>query len=299
MTEPVRLIRETRKSTVRNRRRRHSIRQHKRAAKTARRVADNPSLRVVKRKNANITGVKNTRAKETKADFAGEMNAKDAATSPAMGTDQTNSVEGATKAMGESAQKPMTVRVSSTSTEAAALAQPMTKDEETENVKELLKQAQVVLKKGGGNIEMLMKPEGIGSVKLKVSMDNGQLNVQMITENETAKKMLEKGLGELKSSLAEHQLKVDNIKVDVGSEIKKHMDQNADSGHSQSREQARQFASDFMGQFRDERQGFRQGLMENPGMRRSYGGGSKPDMTPAPVKASNNDSSSRRLNVVA
>lgn len=191
-------------------------------------------------------------------------------------------------------------QVTSSSSAAATLAQPMTADEEAANVKDILSQARIALKNGGGEIQMDLKPEGVGKVRLKVSVDDGQVNIQMLTENDTAKKMLEKGLGELKSSLAEHQLKVENLKVDVGSEIKKHMDQNTDSG----REQARQFASDFMGRFNDERRSFRQGLVENSGIRRSYGGGTRPEMNADMndrVAAANraNGGATKRLNLVA
>lgn len=145
-----------------------------------------------------------------------------------------------------------------------------TQQDEQANVKELIRQAQLAIKKGGGEIKMDLKPEGIGRLHLKVSVENGQVNVQMLTENDASKRLLEKGLHELKSNLAAQELKVDNMKVDVGQELKKHMD----NAGEHAREQARQFAADVMSQFRDERQGFRQGFMENQGWRqypRSFG----------------------------
>jgi len=146
---------------------------------------------------------------------------------------------------------------------------PSAQDEQA-NVKELIRQAQLAIKKGGGEIKMDLKPEGIGQLHLKVSVENGQVNVQMLTDNDASKRLLEKGLHELKSNLAAHELKVDNMKVDVGQELKKHMD----NGHEQAREQTRQFAADVMSQFRDERQAFRDGFMQNQGWRqfgRNYG----------------------------
>jgi flagellar hook-length control protein FliK len=197
-----------------------------------------------------------------------------------------------------------TFSVTSASPTTVALAQPMTADEEAANMKDVLGQATIALKNGGGEIQMDLKPEGVGKVRLKVSVEDGQVNIQMLTENETAKKMLEKGLGELKSSLAEHQLKVENLKVDVGAEIKKHMDQNSDSG----REQARQTAQDFMGRFHDERNSFRQNFMGSSGFRRSYGGGNRPEMNAdtsdrvvasGSAAARGSNGSSKRLNLVA
>lgn len=138
--------------------------------------------------------------------------------------------------------------------------------DEQENVRELIRQAQIVLKKGGGEMKMDLKPEGIGQVKLKISVEDGQVNIQMLTDNDASKRLLEKGLHELKSNLAAHELKVDTMKVDVGQDVKKHMDSSADE---QSR-QNRQHTSDIMGQMRDEREAFRQGMMGNMGWK-SYG----------------------------
>ena len=179
-----------------------------------------------------------------------------------------------------------------------------TRQDEQDNIRELIRQAQVVLKKGGGEMKLEMKPEGMGQVHLKVSVDDGQVNVQMLTENDHAKRLLENGLHELKASLAAEKLHVDTMKVDVGSEIKKHMDQ--PSQQDASREQARQFAQEFMGQFREEREAFRQGFAENPGWR-SYNRNPKrvpvePEAIPSTQqvrRASGDASGARRLNLVA
>lgn len=217
-------------------------------------------------------------------------------------------VEGAATAMApESSVLPGAAPLSGTTQPAAAtmgpssmiLSRQPTPQDEAENVQELMKQAQVILKRGGGEMKLEMKPEGMGQVQLKVSVDNGQVNIQMLTDNDAAKKALERGLSDLKANLAAQQLKVESMRVDVGNEIQKQMDQNQDS----SREQARQFAQDFMSQFREERQGFRQGLMEGSGMK-SYGpprGRAAVDPEPLSVaaKGSKKSDASRRLNLVA
>lgn len=177
--------------------------------------------------------------------------------------------------------------------------QPTSQDE-AENVRELIKQAQIILKRGGGEMKLEMKPEGMGQVHLRVSVENGQVNVQMMTENDAAKKALEKGLGELKSTLAAQQLKVESLRVDVGNDIQKQLDQN---NQDQAREQARHFAQDFMEQFRDERQGFRQGILENNGWR-SYGRSqTRRSVEPEPVVTASGgrqvSDGSKRLNLVA
>ena len=180
---------------------------------------------------------------------------------------------------------------------------PTAQDEQA-NVRELIRQAQLVLKKGGGEVKMDLKPEGMGQVRLKVSLDDGQVNVQMLTESDSAKRLLEKGLHELKADLAGHNLKVESMKVDISREMQKHMEQQADE---QARQQARQNFASMMGQFREERQAFNQGFMENQGFkqhRQDRRDEVQPETVTAASRASRYGSSARagnssRLNLVA
>ncbi len=176
---------------------------------------------------------------------------------------------------------------------------PATAQDEEDNVKELIKQAQIMVKRGGGEMKMEMKPEGMGNIQLRVNVQNGQVNVQMLTESESAKHLLERGLSELKLNLAAHELKVQSLSVDVGNDVKNQMDQQATQDHA--RQNARQFASDFMGSFRDEQQGFRQGFLENKGWRQ-YARNKGPDsVAPEQVSraASTSQGNNKRLNLVA
>lgn len=175
-----------------------------------------------------------------------------------------------------------------------------TAQEEQDNVHDLIKEAQVLVKRGGGEMKMEMKPEGMGSIQLRVNVENGKVNVQMLTESESAKHLLERGLSELKTNLAAHELKVQSLSVDVGNDVKNQMDQQGTQ--DQARQQARQFASDFMGSFRDERQGFRQGMLDNKGWR-SYGRGQErgdvSENGQVKAAAATRDRSDKRLNLVA
>lgn len=178
--------------------------------------------------------------------------------------------------------------------------QPTAQDE-AENVRELIKQAQVMLKKGGGEMKLEMRPEGMGQVHLKVNVENGQVHVQMLTENDATKKLIESGLNDLRSHLTAQKLQVESLSVDLGREIQKQMEHNQQEAN---REQARQFAQDFMGSFREDRQGFRQGVAESSGLR-SYGRAqNRPSIEPDSVSSLRSASAhrageSRRLNVVA
>ncbi len=171
-------------------------------------------------------------------------------------------------------------------------------DTKIENMKELVNRAQVIARQGGGEMKMDLKPEGLGSVTLKVAVNNGQVSIQMVTENSQTKKAIEEGLSELKSSLVAHKLQLDQLKVhspEAGSQSKLDQQQ-ADA----QREQARQFASDFMGSFRDERQAFQQGFADNFGSRMYNREPKRVNVQPEVTQKSQaKTTSNRRLNLVA
>ncbi|MCM2280736.1 MAG: flagellar hook-length control protein FliK [Bdellovibrionaceae bacterium] len=177
-------------------------------------------------------------------------------------------------------------------------------EQKQENINEIIRQAQVIMKRGGGEMKLQLQPEGLGQVNLKVLVQDGQVNVQMMTENDSAKKLLENGLNDLKAQLAAHKLHVETLKVDMQADAgMKKFEQNLNDAN---REQARQFASDFMGQFRDERQNFFSNFMDRPNLK-GYGRAQKrAPVEPTPVDGTTTASqrgrtgdNSRRLNLVA
>ncbi len=175
------------------------------------------------------------------------------------------------------------------------------KDEEA-NVKELMRQAQLIVKKGGGEMKLEMSPEGMGKVHLKVGVENGQVNVQMLAESDAAKKMLENNIGDLRASLVAHKLHVDQLKVDTkveaNADVSKQMDQQMRG--DANRDHARQSARDFMSEFRDDREGFRQGFFGDP-KGRGYARQARSEVKPDTVSAmaARKTGALSRLNVVA
>ncbi len=181
----------------------------------------------------------------------------------------------------------------------ASAMMPQSETAVKENAQEVIRNAQLLLQKGGGEMKMQLKPEGVGEVQLKVQVKDGQVAVQMLTESDSAKKLLETGLEDLKTSLAANKLHVDALKIEVGTEMAKQRFEQ--SQQDASREQARQLAQDFMGQFRQDRETFRQGFADGSGLR-SYGAQRRPappEMEIVSSQSGNKSSASRRLDLVA
>jgi flagellar hook-length control protein FliK len=192
-----------------------------------------------------------------------------------------------------------TLAASNSSAAVAGTMMPQTEGAVRENAQEVIRNAQLLLQKGGGEMKMQLKPEGVGEVLLKVQVKDGQVAVQMLTESDSAKKLLETGLEDLKTSLAANKLHVDALKIEVGTEMAKQRFEQ--SQQDASREQARQFAQDFMGQFRQDREAFRQGFADGSGLR-SYGAqrrSAPPEMEAVTTQSQNKSTSSRRLDLVA
>lgn len=163
------------------------------------------------------------------------------------------------------------------------------------NVKELINQAQFLARRGGGEMKIKLNPEGLGEVNMNVALHEGQLHVQMVTDSNEAKKLIERGLGELKATLAAHQLNVDQIKVDsTQTSLEKQMAQNQEDTQRQS-------ARQFMEQFRQDSSGWKRNFYDiNPA--RSYRSQREEASQPSvPVQAMSDRSkaSARRLNLVA
>ncbi len=148
------------------------------------------------------------------------------------------------------------------------------------NIRQIMNQAQYLIKKGGGEVKVEMSPEGLGQVHLKMAIHDGKVNLQMATETAEAKQAIESGMSDLKSSLAAHKLSVDHVKVDVvsGSSAGSAADNSQQSfnQHAQ-RDSTRQFWNQFQENFgnrsRDE------GLTDAPGLK-GYGAQRRDPLAP-------------------
>lgn len=151
---------------------------------------------------------------------------------------------------------------------------PVTPNNPAENdaaVKQLMNQAQYLIKKGGGEMNVQMSPEGMGTIHLKVMLQDGKVNMQMSAETQEAKKTIESSLAELKTSLAAHKLSMENVKVDVVNATSTDtatQNQTNMNGQNPQREQTRQFWNQFNENFGSQGRG--ESLMDMPNLR-GYG----------------------------
>lgn len=144
------------------------------------------------------------------------------------------------------------------------------------NIKEIMSQAQVLIKNGGGEMKVKMTPEGLGELQMKVSVVDGKVSVQMMTESREAKAAIESSLADLKTSLSAQKLSVEHMKVDVvgsssesaklgfgtngGSHSEPRPESGPDSNQNFQRDSTRQFWNQFQQNFGNRSQ--REGLFD-------------------------------------
>lgn len=187
-------------------------------------------------------------------------------------------------------------------TASLAPSAPVNSGENEAAVKQLMNQAQYLIKKGGGEMKVQMTPEGMGTVHLKVMLQDGKVNLQMSADTQEAKKTIESSLAELKTSLAAHKLSMENVKVDVvNSTSADTATQNQTNMNGQNqRDQARQFWNQFNENFGS--QGRRESLTEMPNLK-GYGNRDRNPLQPiegtSQARTRTLEGKGRGLNLVA
>jgi hypothetical protein len=121
------------------------------------------------------------------------------------------------------------------------------------NVDNIVTSARTMLKDGGGEMQVVLNPDGLGTVDLKVAVDKGQVNVEINTQDKHVKKLFDDSIMDIRTALEGHNLRVDTLKVNISDNF----DAQQQMSQGQMDMMERQFAREFLGQFRDERQGFR------------------------------------------
>lgn len=159
-------------------------------------------------------------------------------------------------------------------------------------IPDLVQQAHVMVKDGGGEMKVTLHPDGLGEVAMRVSVDGGRVNVQMITESDAAKKLIEHQIGDLKSSLTAQHLQVDGIKVDTATNLGKQLEQ-------QYQDAQRQQAHQNLEQFRQDTGGWKRSFFETASVNPYAGQAQLPRDVHAPSASSVKRPSERRLDLVA
>jgi flagellar hook-length control protein FliK len=171
-------------------------------------------------------------------------------------------------------------------------AEPNT-NERTENLREIIQGARALVKNGGGQMNLKLTPEGMGEIQLKVAVNKGNVDVQMITNNSETKRHLETAVSDLRNGLAQQKLTLDTVRVDMnGAGIGQEMDMTNSGNHQ------REMAQEFMQQFRDQNNSFKHAFYTGPS-RGTKDPLDRPDVKPEGSNSPRSDGKSKHINVTA
>ncbi|MDZ4677633.1 MAG: flagellar hook-length control protein FliK [Oligoflexia bacterium] len=167
---------------------------------------------------------------------------------------------------------------------------PTTQDAKHEAIKSIISNAQMLAQKGGGEMSMILNPENLGEIQLRVAMDGQRVDVQMMTEKNEVKKLLEQNIGELRQGLAQHNLSMEKIDVSVN-------DKNT-GNHNQNRPDF-SAARDFANQFSQQNQNRRDNMLDLGQLRPQVKSLARPAMVSTAGARASTAKGMSRLDVVA
>ncbi len=85
-------------------------------------------------------------------------------------------------------------------------------------IPEVVKQTGIILKgDNSGEIRLVLKPENLGSVRIRLALSESSLEGRIVVDNSSVKELVEAGLDNLKSALRQEGFQTANLEVSVGS----------------------------------------------------------------------------------
>ena len=85
-----------------------------------------------------------------------------------------------------------------------------------EVIGQLLERMRADVRGGVSEVRIILKPENLGDVTLRVAMQNGVVTAHFITETQRVKEIIEANFAQLKDALAEQGVEVSALEVEVG-----------------------------------------------------------------------------------
>ena len=100
--------------------------------------------------------------------------------------------------------------------EASALASRPAQNFEQRFIPEFVKQTGIILKEGGnGEIRLVLKPENLGSIRIRLALSESSLEGRIVVDNNSVKELVESSLDNLKNALRLEGYQT-NLEVSVG-----------------------------------------------------------------------------------
>ena len=115
--------------------------------------------------------------------------------------------------------------------------------DENDIIKQIVKNIKVSFKDNISSVEMHLHPASLGSVKINVSIKNGEKSAQFIVQNESVKKIVEIQMVELNNVLEEKGQKIKEIEIVVSDyNLENDLNENKNQKHNHQKHKKRNVA---------------------------------------------------------
>ena len=81
---------------------------------------------------------------------------------------------------------------------------------------EVVRHTNILVRDGGGEIRLVLRPESLGSVRINISIENGSLEGRIIVENASVREVIENNLSALRNALRQEGFDDPALDVSVG-----------------------------------------------------------------------------------
>ncbi|SPD72697.1 hypothetical protein PITCH_A1500011 [uncultured Desulfobacterium sp.] len=127
---------------------------------------------------------------------------------------------------------------------------------------QIISRASSGLRNGLTSIEIRLKPESLGTLRMNISAENNQVSIKIVTEGQLVKEIIESNINLLKSEIQSHGLEVSKVEI-----VTDH-----DSGNNQSSHGKMKFSQFIAGKENIQQQGGNESEDSNPDERDIDGG---------------------------
>ena len=86
---------------------------------------------------------------------------------------------------------------------------------------ELIRHSNILIREGGGEIKLLLRPESMGNVRINITIENGSLEGKIMVENTIVRDLIEHNLPSLRNTLKSEGFNTLSLDVSVGDDKNK------------------------------------------------------------------------------
>jgi flagellar protein FlbC len=86
-------------------------------------------------------------------------------------------------------------------------------------IPEVVKRTGIIVRDGGeGEIRLILKPESLGNVRIRITIENNSVEGRIVVENNSVKELFDASLDNLKASLRQEGFQSASLEVSVGNQ---------------------------------------------------------------------------------